>query len=343
MLSGHGCVRVQKMAIPLLERGHEVHLIARTAPSYYEQYCTFTMAPTIRHYADWADAMVPQVDVFHAHNEPSWFVTLIKERCDVPVVLDVHDSYIARVTPEEAEKTEAPRIFTGERNNFQLADALVFPGRSFGKIVTEEYGLTQPQLILPSYVPKFLNQYNGGEWLGGLVYQGKMMLDSECVEGTANQGFRYCSYEELLRQAHEIGMDFHLYGIRSDEEYQEAYREAYLHLGRPYEDLLKSLTRHDWGLVGNVFPTPEWDVAFPNKLFEYIAASVPVVAMNAADCAEFIKEHGVGIVVDSIQELSERWSEHTEVRKSLIRGRQQFVMENHIGHLEELYEEAISG
>jgi glycosyltransferase involved in cell wall biosynthesis len=299
------------------------------------------MSASIRHYVDWVDAMKGEVDVFHAHNEPSWFVTAVKERCDVPVILDVHDSYLARVTPEEAENTDTPRIFTGERNNFQAADGLVFPGRSFGKIITEEFGLTQPQLTLPSYLPRFLYQYDGGKWIGGLVYQGKVMLTSECVEGTPNQGFRYCDYEELLRQAHEIGIDFHLYGIRSDEEYQVAYREAYLHLGRPFDDLLKSLTRHDWGLVGNVSHTPEWKWAFPNKLFEYIAASVPVVVMNATDCATFVKEHGVGIVVNSVQELADRWSEHTEVRKNLIKVRQRFAMENYIGSLEDLYAEVI--
>jgi glycosyltransferase involved in cell wall biosynthesis len=327
--------------LSVLDRGHDVHLIAKAAPSYYEQYSSFTMAPSIRHYAEWIDMVAPQVDIFHAHNEPSWFVTAIKERCDVPVVLDVHDSYLARVTPEEEEEETSPRVFAGERNNFQLADGLVFPGRSFADTVCTEFRLKQPHLILPSYVPRFLQQYRCAEWLGGLVYQGKVMLTSECIKGTPNHGFRYCDYEELTRQAAGIGMGFHLYGIRKDDEYQEAYKSAMLHLGRTYTDLLRSLTRHDWGLIGNVFPTPEWDVAFPNKLFEYIAASVPVVVMNASDCKDFVLEYGVGISVDSLQELAERWNEHTEVRKNLIRVRQRFAMENFIGNLEELYAEII--
>jgi glycosyltransferase involved in cell wall biosynthesis len=83
------------------------------------------------------------------------------------------------------------------------------------------------------------------------------------------------------------------------------------------------------------------ETAFPNKLFEYIAASVPVVVMNATDCATFVKEHGVGIVVNSVQELADRWSEHTEVRKNLIKVRQRFAMENYIGSLEDLYAEVV--
>jgi glycosyltransferase involved in cell wall biosynthesis len=338
MLSGHGCVRVQKMALP---RAHEVHMIAKAPPTYHEQYTSFTIAPSIKHYVEWINRMKDEVDIFHAHNEPSWFITAIKERCDVPVILDVHDSYLARVTPEEEEKSDTPRIWAGERNNFQLADGLVFPGRSFSELIIEEFNLLQPSLILPSYLPRFMYGYVCGQWMGGLVYEGKVMLTKECTEGTPNHGFRYCDYEELTRQAHELGIDFHLYGIRKDEAFGEAYKNTVIHQGRSIDELIKALTRHDWGLIGNVFPTPEWDVAFPNKLFEYIAASVPVVVMNASDCRDFVLEHGVGIAVDSLQELADRWSEHTEVRKNLIKVRQRFAMENFIGNLEDLYAEVI--
>ena len=70
------------------------------------------------------------------------------------------------------------------------------------------------------------------------------------------------------------------------------------------------------GLVGNLDVTSEWKVAFPNKLFEYIAAGVPVVAINADECADFITEYGFGIVVKDLYELAERWEEHTEIRKT---------------------------
>lgn len=347
MVSGHACIRVQKMALALIDRGHEVHLIARKMPPYYENYATICHAPGINHYLKAIEIYSKTANIFHAHNEPSWFVTAIKETCDTPTVLDVHDSYLARMTDEEQQEWESKgekafRVYAEERNNFQMADALVYPAEPFKNVVEQEFMLKQPSLVLPSMLPKMLFQYHAAEWLGGLVYEGRVDLKSSYENKPKKAGFRYCDYEELAKKAHEIGIDFHTYALRKDDEFKEIYDDiAFCHDGRPMDELLTSLSRHDWGLVGNTFYTPEWNVALPNKLFEYIAACVPVVAMNADYCADFVVENGFGIKVDSLEELAERWSEHEQVRKTLIQNRQSVCMENHIHKLEALYKEVL--
>ena len=101
--------------------------------------------------------------------------------------------------------------------------------------------------------------------------------------------------------------------------------------------LLTQLSRHDWGLVGNLRQTLEWDVAMPNKLFEYIAAGVPVVSMYASEAGEFIERHGLGIQVKSMEELRDRWREHEPIRRHLLKTRLAWCMERHIHELEALY------
>jgi len=103
--------------------------------------------------------------------------------------------------------------------------------------------------------------------------------------------------------------------------------------------LAKCLGSHDWGLVGNLHPHEEWRNALPNKLFDYMAGCTPVVAMNAEHSAEWILKYDIGIVVDSLEELGQRWREHREKRKNVIRQRRLFEMENHIHELEALYRE----
>lgn len=332
------------MALPLSERGHNVHMIAQQVPEFAQYYETFTLCEGVNNYLGAIDNLSHRADVFHVHNEPSWFVTAIKERCSVPVILDVHDSFAARMTDaEEAEKREkgekAYRISVEERNNFQLADALVFPGEAFGKVVMDEYGLDQPHLILPSYLPRQFCQYNGREWMGGVVYQGRVDLKKDIEVNPSMTGFRYCDYEELATAFHNDGVDFHLYTPQSGKEsFQKIYQDiSYLHGGKAFSNLLPAIARHDWGLVGNIFHTPEWEVAMPNKLFDYIAANVPVVSINAGACSKFLEETGVGITVESVDELKLRWKEHRECRKRLIKQRQAWVMERHIHKLEELY------
>lgn len=345
MISHHACVRVHKQALALIESGkHEVHLVASKHTSFAEAYSTFGHWLEIGQLHNFIKLHAKDTDIFHVHNEPSWPVALVKETCDVPVVLDVHDSFLARVTPEEAEEKiakgkEVVRITAEERNNFQLADALVFPGKYFAELVSGEFGLNQPSIILPSYMPRRMYRYNSQDWLGGLVYEGKVQLNTD---DKASFGFRYCNYKALAEKCHEIGIDFHLYGGREDKEFMGVYNDiAFVHKPMVFDELVKNIARHDWGLVGNIVPTSEWDVAMPNKLFEYIAAGVPVVAINAKECGEFVREHGVGIEVKSLEELAQRWGEHVEVRKNLYKVRAKFSMNKNISALEELYDRVL--
>jgi glycosyltransferase involved in cell wall biosynthesis len=345
MVSGHACIRVQKMALPFIELGIPIHLIAQATPSYYQYYKTFSFAAGVGQYIEAFKQYEKIADVFHVHNEPSWFVSAIKETVDTPVVLDVHDSYTARMTNEEVQEfreqgKNVSRIFVEERNNFQLADALVFPGEVFGTLVKDTFDLKQPSLTLPSYCPKRFYGYSGEEWIGGLVYEGKVNLKEENQDSM--YGLRYSEYLELAQKAHELGIGFHIYCPRSDEPFMKAFDDiAFLQQARPIETLIRGIARHDWGLVGNVFPTPEWDVAYPNKMFEYIAACVPVVAINAPECGKFIVKEGLGIEVESLEELKLRWDEHTEIRKNIIKKRQKYAMENHIHKLLDLYKSLI--
>lgn len=343
MISHHGCIRMHKMAIPLIERGHNVHLIANRMTPYWEQYKTFNLCTDTEQNLEAMKLLADsgRIDVFHAHNEPSWYVTALKEITDTPVILDVHDSYIARSTPEEADAVRSRgemhiRETSEERNNFQMADGLVFPGDEFRAEVSSEYKLEQPALTLQSMLPKRWYAYKAMDWHGGLVYEGKVNLPGDEVKGP-HTGFEYCEYTDLAKRCHAMGMDFHLYA-RSDKKFVEHYKDiALLHQSVEYEQLIGTLTRHDWGLVGNVKKTREWDMAMPNKLFEYTAASVPVAVMNADPSAKFVKETGMGIVVDGPEELGERWKEHREVRKKLVKERQNWSMNAHIHKLEEFY------
>ena len=349
MVSGHACIRVHKMAIPLIEKGHEVHLVAKKLSSFWQQYKTFTMCGDMEQYAEAIRLHAPKADVFHCHNEPSWFVSMIKEICDVPVILDVHDSYLARSTPEEAAEAlsrgdKHVRVSVEERTNCQLADGLVYPGDDFREVVAGEFGLTQPSLTLPSYVPKRYFQYDYKDWHGGLVYEGKVNLPSE-TKGY-NSGFKYCDYSDAAEKTSSIGMDFHLYAGRADESFRKHYANfphAFVHEPLDYDALMERIGRHDWGLVGNTTRTREWDVAMPNKLFEYMATGVPVVAMNANNASKFVNATGVGITVSGTEELAERWKEHREVRKKLFKERQAWSMNAHIHHLEKFYEVVRAG
>lgn len=346
-LSRHGCIRATaKEALPLIERGHEVHLIVNKITQGSERFAsvqvyqdTDQLYEGIKSHSD--------ADVFHAHNEPSWFVTMVKDvNRRTPVVLDIHDSHLLRKTPEEQaeEKLHNPqafRIAIDERNNFQLADGIVYVCEPMRRIVGSEFNLTQPSIVLPSFVPKGFYRIDFDDWVGGLVYEGRIDIPDE-LPGKWRAFFQYSNYLDLARRCKEMGLPFHIYSPRENEKVREEYgKVSIMHEPEKFDRLIKKLGRHDWGLVGNITPHTEWKNALPNKMFEYMAGCVPVVAMHAEECAKWIEEYGIGIVVQSPEELAERWGEQRQARANVIKHRMAFTMDSHIHKLERLYREVI--
>jgi hypothetical protein len=321
-----------------MNKGHKVHLIAQNITDFNNRYHSFSFASSVSHFYDAVEAMEDSTDIFHVHNEPNWLGTIVKEVSNKPLVFDVHDTYLVRATDEEIEvlagkgKTDS-RYYVDERNNFELADGLNFVSKTMADVTRREYGLEQPYSILHSFAPKEFTTLEGVEHWGGLVYEGKVDLKEKLY----HHGFRYCQYEDFAEHAKGLGLGFHLYGPKG-EDYEKAFGEnAFLHGRKSYGELLACLARHDWGLVGNLEHTPHWDATMPNKIFDYMMAGVPTVAMNAVESGNFVTEHGIGILVSSIEELMERWDECRDCRRNLIKKRRQFVMEAHIHKLEELY------
>jgi glycosyltransferase involved in cell wall biosynthesis len=335
---------MQKMNMALIQKGHHLHMITSKLCPFTEQYKTWTCAHDIEQLIESFRIYSKCVDFLHAHNEPSYYVSVWKEITNKPVILDVHDSFLARSTPQEAEEIVKQgripfRVSIDERNNFQLADALIFPSEPFKNLICGEFKLTQPTLVLPSYTTKMHYEYTSGEWLGGLAYGGKVQLEME-KEG---RYYQYCNYIDLADKSKEIGLDFHLYSGRDEEnkDFQNAYKNAIIHKPLTYPKFIQKLGRHDWGLVGNTNKSSEWRVAFPNKLFDYIAAGLPIVAINAPEVGQFIRQHDIGIEVDSLEELCARWREHREKRSNLIKKRYQFSMDNNIHYLEDFYKKVV--
>lgn len=335
-ISGHGCVRMHKMNLVLLKQGHEVHLCTSDPTTYIDSYTSYSLAPNLEQVRSWMKIIEPHVDLLHAHNEPSYYVSLWKEVSDKPVILDVHDSYLMRSTQEEADQARKDgkfllRVSTEERTNFQAADGLVFVSEGMAERVKQEFKLEQPSLTLPSYLPEGFYQYEPQPWLGGLVYEGKTSFKD------GPDPFNYCDYREVAKECERLKIDFHLYGNQDSKEYDAAYESAIRHKPCLMEKMINRIQSHDWGLVGNIKPYAEWDVALPNKFFEYLAANIPVVCINAPETAKLVQKYDVGIVVKDLEELKRRWKEHTQKRKNVIKFRKQFSMDKHIGELEQFY------
>jgi len=321
----HCCIRLVKEAIALKKQGHTVHLIGFKKPSKHEIFDTFTLCRSTIQLHN-AIKVLSHNDIFHVHNEPNWLVPAVREVTDKPIVFDVHDSMQYR-SDDEKHKSCA------ERFAFELSDAFVFVSGPCRDISLHAHPKQQkkPSIVLPPYVNEDFIKYRDWAWVGGLVYQGLMSTDKNPPY------MQYANYKDFVKKTVELNLPFHVYTSNINDYFKEYYEGAIIEGSATYHDLMNMLGHYDWGVLGNLGVYKDWNVAFPNKLFEYMAAGIPIVALNSEYSGKFIEEHGIGIAVSTLEELKARWSERALCQRSVFKKRWLFTMEKHIHLLESLY------
>ncbi len=328
---GHNyCIRAAKESLALMLAGHPVHTLVHQVANQEIRY----LLPSMEFYADAGHlarkVAYSQCTLIHVHNEPDWMVGCAKiERPDLPVVYDCHD--LGSVRWGEASDAEFQAM--------ELADAYIFPSYTYMEEACRFHKLHER---FPDKAKEVVYSLPLSGWkptplprLGGVVYQGGCTVD---VDGR----FVYRDYREIADGLAEINVQFFIFA-RNNGNNRDSYfsRGAVWIESLPYTRMLQQLTRFDWGLVGCSVPHPQWMKAMPNKLFEYILAGIPVVCINAAECAEFVREHQIGVVLDDIRGLAEVATEiREECRQSVLKIRDRFVMETQVEKILHIYQMA---
>lgn len=257
-------------------------------------------------------------DLIHVHNEPNWPVVVAKENQDAPVLMNVHDVTSAR--PDD-------QIDPYEEAAFQAADAFVFVSdwqRDF--CIAQGFDVKdKPYCVLPNYasdstvVDKPMLPH-----IGGVVYAGG--LDSRGLEG---------SWRDLSPVADEMAqrkVDFHVYPGNPGIDYGIVHDTV-----MEYHLLMHRLSQHDWGFSGTLLPNHAWHHSYPNKVFEYFAAGIPVIAINNPLIKPLCNE-GFGIYLDDVGDLKHLPKlDHKRYVKYVRANRYRYTMSYNIQPLKDLY------
>jgi glycosyltransferase involved in cell wall biosynthesis len=81
------------------------------------------------------------------------------------------------------------------------------------------------------------------------------------------------------------------------KEYAEKYPLIYFHPSVPYEKIYEYTSSADVGLNTVQNTSLSYYYCFPNKLFEYIQAQLPILTNDLPDCAALVKENQIGHVI----------------------------------------------
>ena len=338
------CARVVKEGVALMDQGHNVIFIQQTMANWD----LLQILPITSFYGNaFSHQALPQkckaklslfrdIDLIHVHNEPSWLGYVAKElRPDVPMVFDAHDLNAVRFG----------KATTDERKSIGACDAVILPSVGY-----QDYCKKCPAFVKPykgkqytsisqkptEVIYSMCNEHAMNvpplPRIPGIVYQGGVSINGN-----------YRDYRRVAAFLAQHNISFHVYGATMDYIKEYSAAGAICMPTLPYMDLMKELTRYDWGFVGSPVPSPQWHAAMANKMFEYIAAGIPCIVYQADEAADFIMEHELGVAVNSLDDIPGIYDSHEYYRKIVQEKRHQFTMTSQVDKIEALYNTVLNG
>ena len=334
----HSCIRASKIAWLTMEKGHECYMITER-PLIGGNWKDFGVTALIHTgQLEWNPdvdvwsirrtirALDPIVDVYHIHNEPDWPVEVVRRETSKPIVWDIHD--LRSMREGKVDDIEALAL--------EKCDGISVVSGRYKRLLQER--TTKPIIEVLSAVPrKLYPTFRRVPSRRGLVYEGGL----KGVDKEKSDQFHWRSWGDVFREISEMDIEVWAYPSFSPGENRQNYSTsgAMIMDSLPYDELLYNLTSHEAGLVGSPFPSPAFDGAMPNKLFEYIAAGIPVICMNAPAAEEFLLASGFGVGITDLKEIPDVLEQFRKenLRQYIWEMREHWCMERQIQKVFTLY------
>jgi len=331
IITKHNCIRVTKQALPLMDAGHELHLFTNDmnftdfykTVNYYEGYGRLKNSVE----------QFPDIDIWHIHNEPSYMAVVVRNVFPkAKIVLDMHDSNYLRFPEDHQINGNEKVVWYEEDLSIDAADEIVVPSHEMGRLLKKRTGI-KPTFI-PSACPRSSFRVSMNKIRGGLISQGGHDLPGVDELGNWRE---YTDIYKQLNYRRKLHIACPQFNFNKGDRLRDHYEKYGELVKLPYPQLIEFITTCSWNLVGNT-KGHVWNNALPNKFFDAVAAGTPSVVFNCPEVAKIVKKYDIGIVVESMDELIERWDEHEAKRINLYKCRDDLCMEKYTPDLEKLYQ-----
>lgn len=326
-------VRVEKVALTLTTAGHDVHLVARNqlARPIEERLPEATVHRLAQ--VPWLGRRLNAASTFPAFFNPRWALHILStakrvradvllcrdlplaptaiwvaRRLGVPAVLDMAENYPAMMRALWESDVHGrfdwavrnPRMVERvERWVLRRIDHVLVVVEESGERL-ERAGVARERITLVGNTPPRsrvlatparMHVANGGPLK--LIYLG--LLEAPRGIPVVLEGMAACE-----RAGYSVMLT--LIGTGRERQHFESQAAALgitslvSFLGYvPNADALRALGDADVGVVPHV-PNESWNSTIPNKLFDYMAAGLPVLTSNAIPAARVVSEAGAGEV-----------------------------------------------
>ena len=299
-VSYNSCVRMRQTALAAMLAGHEAHLLVHRDAAlreFNDRFSSLSVFNSPHQLTEGLKNIRP--DIILAHDRPHQIVATAldcaKEAGGIPVIHDVHDMF-SLMAPGQHNDADEPH----EARTLREAAGLVFVSESNRQYAEKKYGPLPPNVVsksavLSQFFPSFkMLRVGGAVWGGGLY-----------VESPSSPRF-YIDQREIIRRFAGIGQSATIYHAPLDVPGSDAeYAQAGAILGgmESYLPMLAKYSRYDFGWYGQTTDHPQIHGTIPNKLFEYTAAGIPTLVINASEAGKYVEEQGIGVHIKRPEDL----------------------------------------
>ena len=274
---------------------------------------------------------------------------------EVPVIHDCHEALTLNETgyyASDSEETIRIKYPSEEKIANEKSDGRIYVTEGVRDYIQRRYDVDPSrdrvfysyvsESVVPSQLHRKISEKDGETHIVYIGTVTSIIKDS------------HYDLREIFRQIATYGIHVHMYvsiwGAK-DQAYQRLADEngfIHYHGHLDQKGLLQEITQYDFGWAGfnaNSKNRAHLDVAIPNKVFEYIACGLPVLAFPHKNMMTFLNRHNVGLVFDSLDEMASQLQNRKKiesVQRNVLNNRYKFTVEKNINKLIQYYKD-ISG
>ncbi len=284
-------------------------------------------------------------DVVHCNDLETLPVGFMRKKISpkVKLVYDAHEFETGKTTTGRPIRMKLNKIL--ERLMIKAPDIIITVSESIAEEYCQMYGIKKPALI---YNCPPLSMHNAGDkhdlfreefgiaqdkkiflYQGGFTKGRGIDLTIEAFKGFDDKVVVFMGYGPYLQQVIDAA---------------EQFDNIFYHEAVPFEQLVKYSKSADWGLITIENVSKSYYYSLPNKLFEYVVAGIPYVALPTLEIKNKTLEYHTGLVAEyesaeSLREtvLKTDQVDYEEFNPGLKEMREIFNWENQEKKLIEIY------